>query len=213
MFVSKVRGVNRSKNLTKAERATLKRLLAKAGKGAEIRVETPRLKGGEPRTKNTRRAFWTDGTHAYLRRKKANPGIIERTDAKVKRGEYRHVKTTDDVEIFEISDDSPLRRKKLEMTEMTDSMVERHIVVSACGRDWRTYYDAVSELAYRHKNGGLPQATGDMIFQQTMQYLHLRIHRRGGPGNVEINRELAKIRKERTGSRIFLPPADNLERH
>jgi hypothetical protein len=195
--------------LTAAERRTLKRLLAKSG----TFVETPLLKGGEGKTKNTGRAFWTDGTHAYLRRKKANPGIIERTDGKVRRGEYRHVKTSDDVEIYEISDDSPLRRKKLALTEMTDTAVERSIVVSACERDWKTFYDAVGELSYRYKNGGLPQGTSELILQQTMQYLHLRISRRGGPSPGEIGRELAGVRKSRTGSQVFLPPASHLERH
>ena len=198
--------------LTATERRLLKKLLAKA-EASDIRIETPRLKGGEPKTKNTRRAFWTDGTHAYLRRKKANPGIIERTDAKVKGGEYRHVKTTDDVEIYEISDDSPMRRRKLAIGEMTDTMIEREIVVCACKRDWRTFYDAASELAYRYKNGGLPQNTAEMILQNTMRYLHLRIHRRGGPSEVEIGQALAAIRKERAGTRIFLPPDQHIERH
>lgn len=198
--------------LTAAERKLLAKLLAKA-EASDLRVETPRLKGGEGKTKNTRRAFWTDGTHAFLRRKKANPGIIERTDGKVKRGEYRHVKTSDDVEIYEISDDSPLRRKTLNIGEMTDTQIEREIVVSACKRDWRVYYDAVGELCYRYKNGGLPQNTAEMILQQTMRYLHLRIHRRGGPSEVEIGQNLAAIRKERSGSRIFLAPDQNIERH
>lgn len=197
-------------SLTPAEHKLLAKLLGKAG---DIRIETPRLKGGEAKTKNTKRAFWTDGTHAYLRRKKANPGIVERTDKKIKAGEYRHVKTTDDVEIYEISDDSPLRRRKLSVSEMPDTQVEREIVVAACKRDWRLYYDAVAELAYRYKNGGLPQATAEMILQQTMRYLHLRIHRRGGPSEVEIGQALTAIRKERTGRRVFLPPDSHIERH
>ncbi len=199
--------------LTHAERKTLKRLLAKVAAEDGPRIEHPRLKGGEGKTKNVKRAFWTDGTHAFLRRKKANPGIIERTAAKVKSGDYKHVRTTDDVEIYEISDDSPLRRKHLTINEMTDTAVEREIVISACGRDWKTYYDAVAELCYRYKNAGLPEGTSGMILQQTMRYLHLRIHRRGGPSEVEISRELAGIRKERTGSRMFLMPAQNIERH
>lgn len=199
--------------LTAAERKLLTKLLAKADSPDTAHIETPRLKGGEGKTRNTRRAFWTDGTHAFLRRKKANPGIIERVDGKVKRGEYAHVKTSDDVEIYEISDDSPLRRRKLAIDEMTDTQVERAIVVSACQRDWCTYYDAVAELCFRYKNGGLPQNTAEMILQQTMRYLHLRIHRRGGPSEVEIGQNLASIRKERSGWRVFLPPDQNIERH
>lgn len=197
-------------SLTAAERKLLDKLLGKAG---DIRIETPRLKGGEAKTKNTRRAFWTDGIHAYLRRKRANPGIIERTAAKVKAGEYKHVKTSDDVEIYEISDDSPLRRRKLDVVDMPIGQVEREIVTAACKRDWRLYYDAVSELTYRYKNGDLPSGTAELILQQTMQYLHLRISRRGGPGDVEIGQALAGIRKERTGRRVFLPPDSHIERN
>lgn len=209
---AKKTGKAKSVALTLAERKLLAKLLAKADT-AEITVETPRLKGGEPKTKNVRRAFWTDGTHAYLRRKRANAGIIERTDAKVKAGEYKHIKTSDDVEIYEISDDSPLRRKKLDVGDMPIGQVEREIVQAACKRDWRLYYDAVSELAYRYKNGDLPSGTAETILQQTMQYLHLRITRRGGPGDVEIGQNLAKIRKERTGRQVFLPPDSHIERH
>jgi hypothetical protein len=195
--------------LTAKEQATLQRLLAKA----DVHIETPRLKGGDGKTKNTRRAFWTDGTHAYLRRKKANEGIAARTDAKVKAGEYRHVKTSDDVEIFEIADDSPLRRQKLDVSEMPLGQIEREIVAAACKRDWPLYYDAVSELAHRYKNGDLPSGTAETILQNTMQYLHVRILRRGGPSDVEIGQALAGIRKARTGKRVFLPPDSHIERH
>jgi hypothetical protein len=38
-----------------------------------------------------------------------------------------------------------------------------------------------------------------------MQYLELRIMRRGGPSPFEIENELRAIRKQRTGTRIYLP--------
>lgn len=191
--------------LSAAEMATLRKLLAKAD-GSELltRIETPRVK----ETKNFRkvkRAFWTDGTHAYLRRKKANPAIRERTDEKVKRGEYKHIKTSDDVEIYEIAETSPLRRKKVEMGQLSEAALIRCIVRYACKEEWRLYYDAVSELAYRYKNSGFPAATAELQLQTTMAYLEHRIMRRGGPSPMLIAHQLRAIRKERTGTQIFLP--------
>lgn len=203
--------------LTAAERKVLKHLLAKAGEDALPSIEVPRLKveGRKPK-RNTTRPFWIDGVHAYLRRKKANPGIIERVDKHIKAGDYRHVRTSDDVEIYEIADESPLRRRKLDMTELTDQNLERAIVKSACKHDWPIYYDAVAELAHRLKSGlvqngkgewiELPEGTRMLIFQQTMQYIELRIMRRGGPTPMMIAQELKGIRQKRQGTQIFLPP-------
>lgn len=214
--------------LTLAERKTLRALLDKLD-GAEPKpkgvarkalpksvrggtiIEVPRLKGGEGRTKNTKRGFWIDGTHAYLRAKKATPAMKERVAQKVKTGEYRHVKTTDDVQIFEIADDSPLRRKPLDISQLSASQIELAIVKSACARDWRLYYDAVSELGFRLKNE-LPAGTAHKVLQDLMKYLHLRIARRGGPNDFEIARELAGIRKQRSGRQIFLAPDQNIDR-
>lgn len=203
--------------LTAAERKVLKHLLAKAGEDDLPRIEVPRLKAeGRKAKRNTNRAFWIDGVHAYLRRKKANPGIRERVDKHVKSGDYRHVRTSDDVEIYEISDTSPLRRRKIDMTELTDSALERMIVKYACKHEYKTYYDAVSELAHRIKAGmiqndrgewmELPEGTRQLIFQQTMQYIELRIMRRGGPTPMMIANELKGIREKRSGSQIYLPP-------
>ena len=55
--MSTIRRVAKPVKLTAAEKRTLKRLLAKRASG--VSVETPRLKGGEAKTKNTGRAFWT----------------------------------------------------------------------------------------------------------------------------------------------------------
>jgi hypothetical protein len=170
-----------------------------------VRIETPRLNSTGRKIRNTKRAFWLDGVHAYLRRKRANPAIIERCDAKLRSGEYRYVATSDDVEIYEISEDSPLRRKKLDLSEMPLKAIERAIVRAACDEDWRLYYDAVSEYAHRHKVSDLPLATSQKMYQTAMRYLELRIMRRGGPTPMRIQAELAGIRKQRTGTRLFLP--------
>jgi len=190
--------------LTAAERKLLRKLLAKSEASAEPRVEVPRVAAGR-KIKNTSRAFWTDGTNAHLRRKRANPAMVERVDAKVKAGEYRHVRTSDDVEIYEIAEWSSLRRKKLDISQMPITRVEACIVRSACKGDWALYYDAVSEYAHRYKHGSLPSNTAEMMLQQQMRYLELRIMRRGGPTPMMIHNELSKVRKARTGTQIFLP--------
>lgn len=190
--------------LTVAERKLLQKLLAKAESLPSI--ETPRLKdGGVKRKGDTKRAFWTDGTHAYLRRKKANPEIIKRTKAKADKGEYVHVKTSDDVEIYEIAEWSPLRRRKLNLSEMPVKRIEREIVNAACKEDWRLYRDAAEEYANRLLNTDLPPEIARLMFTTQMQYMERRIMRRGGPSPMRIQQELAGVRKDRTGSRIYLP--------
>jgi len=199
----------KKQGLTAAELETLRTLLAKAApepqeKPAAPRIEVPRVKGGR-KIKNTKRAFWTDGENAYLRRKRANPAIIERTDSKVKTGEYTHVRTSDDVQVYEIAEWSKLKRKALNLTEMSMKTIERHIVKAACAEDWKLYYDAVSEYAHRHKDTDLPQGTSQLMYQQSMAYLEHRIMRRGGPTPMRIQAELSGIRQARTKSRLYLP--------
>jgi hypothetical protein len=176
-------------------------------KKSDIRIVQPKLKGKEwakNPLKGTKRGFAIDGTHAFLRRRTANSLIAERTDNKARKGEYRHVGTFDDVEVYEISEDSPLRRKKQDLGELSIESIEKAIILAACKREWRLYYDAVSELAYRYKNSNLPGETSETILQTTMKYLHLRILRRGGPSDFEIANNLASIRKERTGRQIYM---------
>lgn len=192
--------------LTAAERKTLRSLLDKLDGVDTPRIETPRENTTGRKVRNAnKRAFWIDGVNAHLRRKKANPAIIERTDEKVRKGEYKHVRTSDDVEIYEIAEWSPLRRKKVNVSEMSEKALEKAIVRAACKEDWRLYYDAASELAYRYKNSELPQATAQLQYQTQMRYIEHRIMRRGGPTPMRIQSELASIRKQRTGTRIYLP--------
>lgn len=179
-----------------------------------IRIERPRLEGGDnPRNpmKHAKRAYYCDGTHVYLRRKKANPGIIDRIAKQIKAGDLKHVRTDDGVETYAVDESSPLKRKHLSLQDMTPMQLEQQIIQAACKRDWRLYYDAVSEMAYQYKNS-LPANTADLAYQSTMQYLHLRIGRRGGPNDAEINRELKNVRAQRSGTQIFLMPDSNVER-
>jgi hypothetical protein len=151
------------------------------------------------------RAFKIDGERLYLRRAKCNKAFLERVADKIRSGEYKHHETTDDVEVYEIAEWSPMRRKQVDITEMTNGQIEQAIIQSACARDFKLYYDACAELAYRYKGGDLPEGTAKMIFTNVMQYLELRIMRRGGPSPFEIENELRAIRKQRTGTRIYLP--------
>lgn len=174
------------------------------------RIETPRIDEGKRKVSNKNvRAFWTDGANAYLRRKKASPAMCERVDEKVRKGEYTHKATTDDVEVYTIADWSNLRRRQVDLADCSAIKLEGYIVRAACKHDYRLYYDAVSEYAYRLKNATsngvpIPQATAEMILQQSLAYLEQRIFRRGGPSPMTIQAELNKIRKARTGTQIFL---------
>jgi hypothetical protein len=189
--------------LTKAETALLKKLLDKA-EGPRIEPKaTPKGRKQSTRTTSTR-SFWTDGECAYLRRKKANPAVIERADKKIAAGEYVHLSTSDDVEVYQIADWSNLKRKKMSLAEKSMKDLERQIVQSACKDDWKLYYDAVSEYAYRFKNSGYPPNTAETMLQTSMNYLEHRIMRRGGPTPIRIHSEIAALRQKRSGSRLYI---------
>lgn len=196
------------------------REVAKLQKGTVTQGAKENTTGRRTRRPISRtRMHWTDGVNWYLRRKACAPeangtphAIVLRTQQKVDAGELTYVRTYDDVEVYEIATDSKLRRRPLQLNQMTPDAIVRVIVTAACSREWRLYYDAVQELSYMLKNSELPAPQAHQILQNTMKYLHMRIARRGGPNDYEIRRELASVRTDRTGSRIFLPPSQNIDR-
>lgn len=180
------------------------------------RIEAPKLKGGDRKRsplQGTKRAFAIDGTHAFLRRKRANPAIIERTAAKVEAGEYRHVATFDDVEVYEIADSSPLRRKKMDLSQLSvDSLVKLAVDAVAGKRkdgglkapDFKLYRDIVEELYSKVREEGHMPAFAAAECERLVKYITFRSLRRGGPSQFAISHALGELRKQRSGRSVYL---------
>lgn len=152
--------------------------------------------------------FKIDGKKLFIRRAQCNPGFVQRVDDKILEGEYKHVETTGDVEVYEIGDASPLRRATLSHLTMRD--IEMAIITAACKRDFALYHDACSELAVRYRTNAsgeeLPTGTARTLYVEHMAYIELRILRRGGPSEFEIKRELGAINERKRGRKIVVAP-------
>lgn len=143
----------------------------------------------------------------YLRRAKATPNFLEAVTKKIRSGEYVHRETTDDVEVYEIAEWSPMFRGKVTLGEMPIRSVEMAIVLAACERDFKGYRDAAEELARRYKGGEVSTGSGEPLhlgaalqeYQRTMLYLEQRILRRGGPSGVEIQMRLRDLNAAKRG--------------
>jgi len=155
------------------------------------------------------RAFWYQGNKLHLRRGKANPAFVQRVDEKVGLGDYIHIATTGDVEVYEIPARSALHKRELGLGVLTDKMVEQRIVQAACDRDFVLYRDAAEELAKRARftDSGEPMDAGTALFQfqQTMRHIEQRILARGGPSPVEIQTRMRDLVKQKR-ARVVVPP-------
>lgn len=152
----------------------------------------PTAKAGEGI--NRRKSFYVNKGHAYFRRARAHEAMRERVDGKVRTGVYAHVKNEDDVEVYRIVPRED-RMKGRVLSEVGDVTIENAIVMAACQRDWKTYKAALAEFKHRALGKDLPTGTSQMMLNSHITYIHDRILRRGGPGQVEIQRELAALQK------------------
>lgn len=198
----------KSKPLTAAERALLRKLMQR--EAASTRIESPRMRGRTQKAEHNslardkRRVQTSDGEYCYIRLGKANPATQERVKKLVESGEYIFERTDDDVTVFRYREGSRYQRKRESVAEMTNGRIMQEMIRAACDRNWTLYREASLEFAYRIK-AGLPPGQAEPMFQNLMTYLHLRISRRGGPGNVEINQALARLRADERGTQLFLP--------
>lgn len=187
-----------SRALTVAETKLLAKLLDKAGHAQPKQTKPNPL--SDPKRVST-----SDGERFYIKLKKANPGARERVEKLVEAGDYIFEGAQGDVSVFRYAEGSKYARKKLSIPEMTNGMILGEMMSSACKRDFKLYAEAAAELAYRFKSSDLPPGLAQKAYTDTMQYLELRIARRGGPGPIEIGQHLSRLRTARTGSQLFLP--------
>lgn len=168
---------------------------------------------------NGEKSFRFADGRLYLRRAKATPNFLESVRKKIKTGEYVHAETTDDVEVYDIAEWSPMFRGKQKLGEMPLRQVEMEIIRFACARDFKCYREACEELARRYKGGEVTTSTGEPLdlasalqeYQRTMLYLEQRILRRGGPSGVEIQMRLRDLNAAKRGRVITGAVRRNLQ--
>jgi hypothetical protein len=146
------------------------------------------------------RVWWTDGEYVWFRRSKSNPETLKRHNEFCRTGDYKHVETQGDVEIYQLQPKSPFAVKKsVDIGQMDTYNVRRQAVKAACRRDWKAFRDVMTFLRERinatyvspNKPGVTPLA--DNIFAEQYIAVLTAIEMRHGPSPDEINRELMNL--------------------
>jgi hypothetical protein len=146
------------------------------------------------------RVWACDGEYIYLRRKKAHEGTLKRHEDFIARGDYKHIETQDDVEIYKLQSGSPFFRQPVNLLELGFPQVRRAAIFAACQYDFGLFIDALQELASRLK-GAYHDAQATMIYNECLEYVFRLIEMRGGPNRMIIDREVAALRTRRGDSR------------
>lgn len=152
------------------------------------------------------RTWATDGRHVMFRRRNANPEALQRHNEFVDRGQYVYLGTSDDVEIYRLTPQSPFYRRELDLRELSLPALQRAASILACKGDWKTYVDAIEELAGRIK-GAYDSGTAAAVFSETVAYIHVLISLRGGPNENAVREQIAIVQASRKrGSRLIALP-------
>lgn len=159
------------------------------------------------------RVWGCDGHYIFFRPKRyidgvwtqvANPAAMERHERFVRLGHYKYIGTTGDVQVFEVTENSPLKRKFGSLMELETGQLKRAVIMAAVKREWQVYVDALEELAIRIKSrrwsdgksgGGL---AADQ-WSEMLGYIELQIQMRRGPAPEECAREMQRVRIARNG--------------
>lgn len=173
-------------------------------------VQPGKLTGLEQRAKIMRdgamkgkdRVWWTDGDYVFFRRKKSNPTTLARHNRFVAKGDYKHVETQGDVEIYELQESSPFKPKKtIDIGMMDNYNIRRQAAQAACRRDFKTFLDIMTYLreriAAQHRSPGRADMTplAENIYAEQYIAVMQSIKMRQGPSPEEINRELFALQQ------------------
>ena len=184
--------------------------------GVKLPLEHKRARAMVKKLSGTDRMWCCDGEYVFFRPTRvvegvktvvANPTTLQRHQRYIAEGQYTHVETQDDVEIYKLSETSPFARKGVYLGELKDSDVRRQAAIAAGKRDWVLYVDCLEEMASRIK-GRYDPAQARLIYEDHLAYLANLISMRGGPTAAECAAGLANIRQRRgvgTGRVIMLP--------
>lgn len=165
----------------------------------KIQNETTRFASMAKKLVGKSRVWACDGTYVALRRKKANPATLQRHETFLKTGDYVHLTTQDDVELYQLTPSSPFKRKQRDLTTIDSYNLRREAALAACRREWPLFVDALMELSGRIK-GRYHDAFAKTIYDENLTAIFLAINMRGGPTRAEIDREVQALRKRRGDS-------------
>jgi hypothetical protein len=155
----------------------------------------------------------SDGEFVYFRRKQANPATLERHNRFMANGDYKHIDTQDDVEIYKLQESSPFKRDQADLSSLPLNVVRRTAILAACARDWVLFTDALEDLAFKIKNARYTDGqTADanfakQLWQQQLDYVFRLIELRRGPGQFDIDRGMQEVRARRghNSRTLYLP--------
>jgi hypothetical protein len=161
-----------------------------------------------------KKKIWaSDGSFVWFRRKLANPATLERHNRFLATGEYKHVGTQDDVEIYELMPASPFKRAEtINFSELKFYDARRQTIRAAVRRDWATFIDGLEHLAGGIK-GSYDPAMAKTVYNDLLSYVFVQIAMRGGPAQAEVDREVQALRKRRgeRSSSVLLPAGISLQ--
>lgn len=158
------------------------------------------------------RTWASDGEYVYFRRKQANPATLQRHEQFLKTGNYRHIQTEDDVEIYQLQEGSAFKREPVNLAVLNYGDVRRQAIVAACRRDWGVFVDALEEMASRLK-GAYHDGFAMQAYQEQLAHVFSMIAMRGGPSALETDREVAALRQRRGDRRNTLITLASLPPH
>ncbi len=161
-----------------------------------------------------KKKIWaSDGSFVWFRRKLANPATLERHNRFLATGEYKHVGTQDDVEIYELMPASPFKRAEtINFSELKFYDARRQTIRAAVRRDWATFIDGLEHLAGGIK-GAYDPAMAKTVYNDLLSYVFVQIAMRGGPAQTEVDREVQALRKRRgeRSSALLMPAGISLQ--
>lgn len=183
--------------------------------GAKLPDEQKRFKGIIKSLVGKSKTWACDGEYVAFRRRSANPASLERHERFLRTGDYKHVTTQDDVEIYQLMPSSPFKRKEpVNFAAMRFYDARRHTIRAAVARDWATFIDGLEYLSGMLK-GQYHEATARVAYNDMLEYIFIQVAMRGGPSRQETDREVAALRTRRGDNRsaisILLPPGVSLQ--
>ena len=148
------------------------------------------------------RVWACDGKYIWFRRKKSNPHTLQRHNAFISKGDYVHVDTQDDVEIYELQESSAFKKREVNLGEMNFYNVRRQAALAACRHDYQTFEEIMVYLkesidAYHGAN--VQGAQGQ--YAETYMSVMAAIAMRNGPSPAHVNQQLLVLAKKRAKTR------------
>ena len=173
--------------------------------GLENRAEIMRPDGQNGKD----RIWWTDGEYVWFRRSKSNPETLKRHNDFVATGDYRHIETQDDIEIYQLQPKSPFKlSRQIDIGQMNRYNIRRQAALAACRRDWQAFRDIMSFLRERINAVGACSNTpgqvtplAESMYAEEYMAVILSIEQRDGPSAGEINREIHALSQRHGASK------------